>query len=93
MMPNYHTIEKHDKMFHDEQSCIVIDDGEYENIIIQYDVIKFSEDNDLGKLDFNFIICENPNDLDLTTKEFKTILGDILVKELEEYLELSLIHI
>jgi len=44
MMPNYHTIEKHDKMFHDEQSCIVIDDGEYENIIIQYDVIKFSED-------------------------------------------------
>ena len=55
-MPNYHTIEKHDKMFHDEQSCIVIDDGEYENIIIQYDVIKFSEDNDLGKLDFNFII-------------------------------------
>ena len=87
MMPNYHTIEKHDKMFQDEQSCIVIDDGEYENIIIQYDVIKFSEDNDLGKLDFNFIICENPNDLDLTTKEFKTILGDILVKELEEYLE------
>ena len=41
MMPNYHTIEKHDKMFHDEQSCIVIDDGEYENI--HYSMfIKFS---------------------------------------------------
>ena len=32
-------------------------------------------------------MCENPNDLDLTTKEFKTILGDILQKLLKEHLD------
>ena len=43
--------------------------------------------DNIGKFSFNFIVCENPKKLDLTTKEFKTILGDILQILLKEHLE------
>ena len=90
--PNYHTIEKHDKMFHDDQDCVVLEDEPYDGVVIQYDVVQAYEEKDengdnIGKFSFNFIICENPNDLDLTTKQFKTILGDILQKLLKEHLD------
>tara|TARA_E500000178_G_scaffold1569_1_gene1745 strand:+ start:486 stop:803 length:318 start_codon:yes stop_codon:yes gene_type:complete len=92
IIPNYHTIEKHDKMFHNDQDCVVLDDEPYDGVIIQYDVVQAYEEKDengdnIGKFSFNFIICENPNKLDLATVEFKTILGDILQKLLKEHLE------
>ena len=90
--PNYHTIEKHDKMFHDDQDCVVLEDEPYDGVVIQYDVVQAYEEKDengdnIGKFSFNFIVCENPKKLDLTTKEFKTILGDILQILLKEHLE------
>ena len=31
--PNYHTIEKHDKMFHDDQDCVVLEDEPYDGVV------------------------------------------------------------
>ena len=87
----YYLIEEHPNKFHDDYDCVVLDDEKYKDVIIQYDVVQAYEEKDkndnIGKFSFNFIICENPNDLDLTTKEFKTILGDILQKLLKEHLD------
>ncbi len=90
--PKYHLIEEHPNKFHKDYDCVVIDEEDFKDVIIQYDVVQAYEEKDkngdnIGKFSFNFIICENPNDLDLTTKKFKTILGDILQKLLKEHLD------
>ena len=81
----FHTIQKHKNMFHEDQDCVVLTDDVYDGVQA-YEEIDENGDN-IGKFSFNFIVCENPKKLDLTTKEFKTILGDILQILLKEHLE------
>ena len=61
-------------------------EGKYKDVIYQYDVINVSDENvKNGKLEFSFISVENLNNLDLTVKDFHTIIGDILTELIEDY--------
>ena len=88
----FHTIQKHKNMFHEDQDCVVLTDDVYDGVVIQYDVVQAYEEKDengdnIGKFSFNFIICENNNNLDLTTNKFKNRLGDILQYLIKDHLE------
>ena len=88
----FHTIRKHKNMFHKDQDCVVLTDDEYDGVIIQYDVVQAYEEkneagDNIGKFSFNFNICENSDNLDLTTNAFKNRLGDILQHLIKDHLE------
>jgi len=85
----YEIIE-HPKAFHDEHWCIRIAEGEYEGVVYQYDTIEMKiEETEEGDavIKFDYIKVDNPNDLDLDSNEFVTIIGDILTEFLQRYLE------
>jgi len=78
---------EHKNSFHDNHWAILIQEGDYEGVSYQYDTVSINEENDDVVLSFNTITIENPNELDLTTDEFESILGDILTSIIEEQLE------
>lgn len=88
MQVKYQLIE-HNNSFHNNHWAVKLEEGTYEGIIYQYDTVSFEggENNEDVILSFNTITLENPSDLDLTTEEFKTIIGDILTEIIEEQLE------
>lgn len=86
MTVKYELVE-HDNTFHDNHWAIRLDEGEYEGVVYQYDTVSFNEDDGEMILSFNTITLDNPNEKDLTTDEFETILGDILTNIIEEQLE------
>ena len=86
MTVKYELVE-HDNTFHDKHWAIRLDEGEYEGVVYQYDTVSFNEDDGEMILSFNTITLDNPNEKDLTTDEFETILGDILTNIIEEQLE------
>lgn len=88
-MIQYEIIE-HPKALHEEHWCIKILEGEYEGVVYQYDTInmKIEEtEDDEAVIKFEYIKVDNPNDLDLDSNEFVTIIGDILTEFLQRYLE------
>lgn len=86
MTLKYELVE-HENSFHDKHWGIRLDEGEYEGVVYQYDTVSFNEDDGEMILSFNTITLDNPNEKDLTTDEFETILGDILTNIIEEQLE------
>lgn len=88
-MTQYEIIE-HPKALHEEHWCIKITEGEYEGVVYQYDTIDMKiEETEEGDavIKFEYLKVENPNDLDLDSNEFITIIGDILTEFLQRYLE------
>lgn len=87
MTPNYSLIE-HENTFHKDHWAIKIEDGDYAGVAYQYDTVSFNEE-DSGDvvLSFNTITLDNPKELDLTTQEFESTIGNILVEIIEEQLE------
>lgn len=87
-IPNYEVIE-HPNSFHNEHWCIQINDGDYEGLVYQYDVVRIGEAAEDGEADltFNTITIANPNNVDLTQENDKGILGGILVNIIQEQLE------
>ena len=65
---------------------VIITEGKYEGMKIQYGRISFDEENETLALKFDYRLCENPNELE-EDQDFIDILGDILVKVLEEEIE------
>ena len=86
-MPVKYQLIEHENSFHENHWAIRIEDGDYEGVMYQYDTVSINEEEGDVVLSFNTITLENPNELDLTTSEFETILGDILTKVIEEQLE------
>ena len=86
MTVKYDLVE-HDNSFHDKHWAVRLEEGDYEGVVYQYDTVSFNEENGEMILSFNTITLENPNEVDLTTDEFETILGDILTGIIEEQLE------
>jgi hypothetical protein len=82
----YELIE-HPKGFHDKHWCVKLVEGEYSGVVYQYDTVKFEEDGSDVMLVFNTITIENPKKQDLTSEEFKSIIGPILTELVEEYLK------
>ena len=36
----FHTIQKHKNMFHEDQDCVVLTDDVYDGVVIQYDIVQ-----------------------------------------------------
>ena len=88
IIPDYtYEIIDHDKKFHEDQDCVKITSGDYEDVIYQYDVVEFREVEEQGKVNFNFITIENPKQADLTNQRFKNIAGDIVRRLVDAYAE------
>ena len=89
MIPKFEVIE-HPNGYHDDHWCIQIQEGEYNGLVYQYDVVKIGDEIDedgSATLTFNTITVSNPNNVDLTEENDKGILGGILVEIIKEQLE------
>jgi hypothetical protein len=86
MTVKYELIE-HDNSFHENHWAIKIEEGDYAGVAYQYDTVSFNEEEGQMVLSFNTITLDNPDKIDLTTPEFESIIGDILVGIIEEQLE------
>lgn len=84
----YEMIE-HEKSFHDKHWSIKLLESDYAGVVYQYDTVKFEEDGDNTVLVFNTITLENKENKDLSSDEFKVIIGDILTDLVEQYLKKS----
>jgi len=65
---------------------VILTEGKYEGVKIQYGRIAFEEENDELELKFDYRLCENPNEIE-EDQEFINELGQILVHVLEEEIE------
>jgi len=82
-----HSLVEHDNSFHENHWAIKIEEGDYAGVAYQYDTVSFNEEEGQMVLSFNTITLDNPDKIDLTTPEFESIIGDILVGIIEEQLE------
>ena len=87
MMPVKHSLIEHDNSFHENHWAVVIEEGDYEGVVYQYDTVSINEEEGDVVLSFNTITLDNPNELDLTTDEFESTIGDILTSVIEEQME------
>jgi hypothetical protein len=78
---------QHDDAFHEDLQCIHITEGDFEGVVFQYDNIRLEEDSDDPTISFNFITVKNENNLDLTSDEFVSILGEILNDLLRSFVD------
>ena len=86
MTVKYELIE-HENSFHENHWAVKINEGEYEGVAYQYDTVSINEEEGDVVLSFNTITLANPNELDLKSDKFESIIGDILVGIIEEQLE------
>lgn len=86
MTVKYNLIE-HKNSFHDNHWAVMIEEGDYEGVAYQYDTVSINEEEGDVVLSFNTITLDNPKELDLTSDEFESTIGDILVTIIEEQLE------
>lgn len=83
-----YSLIEHDNSFHDNHWAIKIEEGDYKDVVYQYDTVSFNEeDNGDVVLSFNTITLSNPNKWDLTSDRFENIIGNILTEIIEEQLE------
>lgn len=78
---------EHDNSFHENHWAVKIAEGDYEGVVYQYDTVSINEEEGDVVLSFNTITLDNPKELDLTTDEFESTIGDILTSVIEEQLE------
>ena len=65
---------------------VILTEGKYDGVKIQYGRIAFDEKDGELELNFDYRLCENPNELE-EDQEFINELGQVLVKVLEEEIE------
>tara|TARA_R110002020_G_scaffold69901_2_gene181713 strand:- start:609 stop:905 length:297 start_codon:yes stop_codon:yes gene_type:complete len=65
---------------------VILTEGKYDGVKIQYGRIAFDEKDGELELNFDYRLCENPNGIE-EDQEFINALGEILVKVLEEEIE------
>ena len=65
---------------------VIISEGKYEGMKVQYGRISFDEKDDKMELKFDYRLIDNPNDLE-EDQEFVDTLGEVLMTVLEEEIE------
>jgi hypothetical protein len=65
---------------------VILTEGKYDGVKIQYGRIAFDEKDGELELNFDYRLVENPNDIE-EDQEFINQLGQVLVKVLEEEIE------
>jgi hypothetical protein len=91
MAIKYELVEGHPQSFHANHWSVKLLEGDYAGVVYQYDTISFDENKESGEVTMTFttITCENDQELDLTTPEFETTIGDILSDLISKQLEAS----
>ena len=65
---------------------VIISEGKFEGMKVQYGRISFDEKDDEMALKFDYSLMDNPNNLE-EDQEFVDILGEVLMSVLEEEIE------
>ena len=65
---------------------VIISEGKFEGMKVQYGRISFDEKDDEMALKFDYRLMDNPNNLE-EDQEFVDILGEVLMSVLEEEIE------
>jgi hypothetical protein len=65
---------------------VILTEGKYDGVKIQYGRIAFDEKDGELELKFDYRLCENPNEIE-EDKDFIDQLGQVLVQVLEEEIE------
>ena len=65
-------------------SGIVIEDGEYKDVIYLYGKVQLIEENEHLRLKFDYQVLRNPNNVDTDCEAFRSTIGDILTENLEK---------
>ena len=65
------------------QSGIIIEDGEFKDVIYLYGKVKFIEESEHLRLKFDYDVVRNPNNVDTDSDKFRNIIGDILSENIE----------
>ena len=65
---------------------VILTEGKYDGVKIQYGRIAFDEKDGELELNFDYRLVENPNEIE-EDQEFINELGQVLVKVLEEEIE------
>ena len=65
-------------------SGIIIEDGEYKDVIYLYGKVQFIEENEHLRLKFDYQVLRNPNNVDTESENFRNIIGDILTENVEK---------
>ena len=86
-MPVKYELIEHDNSFHENHWAVRLEEGEYAGVVYQYDTVSVNEEEGEVVLSFNTITLDNPEDKDLKTDEFESIIGDILTSIIQEQLE------
>lgn len=71
----------------DDQNYIVLHQGKYSGVVYHYGKITINEEEGQARLSFDYTIVDD-NGYEkgmLETPEFKNVLGDVLVEELDDY--------
>lgn len=95
-VPQY-KVTVHDNEFHKNHWCIEIEEGDLQGLVYQYDTVKVVDKTDTSiegndgnlHLDFTVIDVSNPKKYDLTDQQNIDIMGQVLVKILDEHMELG----
>ena len=66
------------------QSGIIIEDGEFKDVIYLYGKVKFIEENEHLRLKFDYDVVRNPNNVDTYSDKFRNIIGEILSENIEK---------
>jgi len=62
---------------------VILTEGKYDGVKIQYGRIAFDEKDGELELNFDYRLVENPNDIE-EDQDFINVLGEVLVQVLEE---------
>ena len=66
------------------QSGIIIQDGEFKDVIYLYGKVKFIEESEQLRLKFDYDVVRNPNNVDTYSDKFRNVIGDILSENIEK---------
>ncbi len=66
-----------------EQQNIKILSGEFTGVVFEYGSVKFLEENDSIRVDFDYNLIENPNEVEVKPHQVTTVFGDIIMDVLE----------
>ena len=70
-----------------EQQNIKILSGEFTGIVFEYGSVKFVEENNSIRVDYDYNLIENPNQVDAKPHQVKKVFGDIIMDVLEREME------
>tara|TARA_R100001015_G_C4438295_1_gene32837 strand:+ start:77 stop:406 length:330 start_codon:yes stop_codon:yes gene_type:complete len=72
-----------------EEAIRITEDGPYKNLVLSYGPVRFEpiENSEECGLKFEYILLDNPNNVEDNTPELVEFLGDVLVELIDHSIE------